>query len=109
MGFPTNLYVINNPANIAEEHNPTNFKLYQNYPNPFNPVTTIKYSIPFKGFVDISVYDILGKKIDTLYKDVHLKGKYEVTFNGEQLPSGIYIYYLKFKNFQFTKKMLLLK
>ncbi|MCB9218221.1 MAG: T9SS type A sorting domain-containing protein [Ignavibacteriales bacterium] len=100
---------------------PSNFVLNQNYPNPFNPTTTIGYTIPTsvksenanhalrQASVKIVVYDVLGREISTLVNEYQLAGHYEVTFNAENLPSGIYYYTLKTNNYFETKKMILLK
>jgi PKD repeat protein len=85
------------------------YKLEQNYPNPFNPTTSIKYSIAKSGFVTLKVYDITGRLVQTLVNDNLLSGTYEVTFNEENLTSGIYFYKLITKDFTETKRMLLIK
>ena len=81
----------------------------QNYPNPFNPVTTINFSLPEKTFVDLSVYDILGNKIQTLLSEEIDVGKHSVNFNAESLSSGVYIYKLNGNDFSFSRKMQLIK
>ena len=73
---------------------PTNFKLQQNYPNPFNPSTTIEYDLPERAFVDLSVYDILGRKVKTLVRGLREAGTYQSHLEGGDLPSGIYFYRL---------------
>lgn len=85
------------------------FKLFQNYPNPFNPSTTISYNVPYSSIIKLKVYDILGKEIRTLVNDFRQAGKYSVTFDASNLPSGIYICTLKSKNFSSTEKLMLLK
>lgn len=85
------------------------FELMQNYPNPFNPVTTINFSLPEKTFVDLSVYDILGNKIQTLLSEEIDVGKHSVNFNAESLSSGVYIYKLNGNDFSFSRKMQLIK
>jgi Secretion system C-terminal sorting domain len=69
---------------------PLKFSLSQNYPNPFNPTTQIKYSLPDNSTVNISVYNVIGQKIQTLIDKVQKGGEYEVTFKGSKYPSGIY-------------------
>ncbi|NWG28382.1 MAG: T9SS type A sorting domain-containing protein [Ignavibacteriaceae bacterium] len=88
---------------------PTEYSLMQNYPNPFNPATTISYSIPKNGLVSIKVYDILGTAVAELVNEVKEAGNYSVTFNANNLPSGIYFYTLTSGNFTATKKLILLK
>jgi hypothetical protein len=85
------------------------YDLSQNYPNPFNPTTNIKYSTNIKTFIQLNVYDVLGKKIITLVNEIQDAGTYDVTFNADNFPSGIYYYQLKVGNSVETKKMVLLK
>jgi hypothetical protein len=87
----------------------SSFSLKQNYPNPFNPVTTIAYTIKELGFVQIRVYDILGKEVSTLVNEEKPAGSYEVEFDASDLSSGIYFYQLKAGEFAATKKLILLK
>ena len=94
---------------MLKKHIPQSFQLFQNYPNPFNPTTTIKYQIPEHNFVSIKVFDILGKEIETLVNEEKSKGTYEISWNADYLPSGIYFYQLKSGKYIETKKMLLLK
>ncbi len=92
----------------------SNYALLQNFPNPFNPTTTIKYSIPESGEVTIKVYDVLGRKVKTLVDGFKQNGNYEVTFNANDLSSGIYIYRIIASNkgrilFTDSKQMILLR
>ena len=84
-------------------------RLINNYPNPFNPTTRIQYSIKDKAFVNLSVYDILGRKISTLVNEVKESGKYQVVFDALQLATGIYFYTIQAGSFRETKKMILAK
>ena len=88
---------------------PVIYSLYQNYPNPFNPSTTIRYEIPERSLVTIKVYDVLGNEVETLVNEEKQSGEFEVEFNANNLPSGIYFYRLKAGVFNETKKMILLK
>jgi hypothetical protein len=88
---------------------PNDFVLEQNYPNPFNPVTTINYSIPEAGNVEMKVYDILGNEVATLVKEVKAPGNYSAVFDASSFASGVYIYTLRTNNFIQTKKMILMK
>ena len=69
---------------------PTGYFLEQNYPNPFNPSTIIRYSIPEESNVKISIYNSLGKEIDTIANGIKQRGFYEKTWNAEGLSSGVY-------------------
>lgn len=99
----------NIPPSVEDEILMNDFVLRQNYPNPFNPRTNINYSIPTISFVQIKVYDVLGKEIATLVNDEKLAGNFTVEFAGAGIPSGIYFYQLKAGNFVQTKKMVLMK
>jgi len=88
---------------------PEEFSLSQNYPNPFNPSTTIKYGVKERSFVELRVYDILGREVVSLINEEKDAGYYENNFNASKLSSGVYFYQLKAGTFVETKKMLLLK
>lgn len=88
---------------------PEGYVLYQNYPNPFNPKTKISFSIPKSGFVRLTVYDILGREIETLVAEKMTAGMHEVGFDGKNLASGVYFYRLDTDNFTETRKMMLVK
>ncbi len=86
-----------------------NFLLFQNFPNPFNPETVIRYRLSYCSFVTIKVYDMLGREVKTLINDYKAAGNYSVTFNGSNLPSGIYFYRMQAGSYASTKKLVLLK
>lgn len=88
---------------------PSTYKLSQNYPNPFNPTTVINYSIPEAGKVTLRVYNMLGQQVVTIVNSQQAAGNYKATFDAGRLASGIYFYTLSAKNFNVTKKMMLLK
>ncbi len=83
---------------------PDEYVLYQNYPNPFNPNTIIKYSLPEDGFVNLTVFNMLGEEIKSLVNHLQKAGKYEVEFTAKNLPSGIYFYRIQTSSFRETKK-----
>lgn len=91
-------------AEIPLENN-----LFENYPNPFNPSTKIKFSIKEDSYVSLKVYDILGREIQTIVNENIPAGTYTFNFEAEGLPSGLYVYTLKTKNYFSSKKMLLTK
>lgn len=88
---------------------PDDFNLFQNYPNPFNPTTTIKYSLPKEIYVNIIIFDILGREVATLFSDTQKAGNHIVEFNASLLSSGVYFYRMKAGEFMTIKKMLLSK
>ncbi|MCK9281315.1 MAG: T9SS type A sorting domain-containing protein [Melioribacteraceae bacterium] len=106
-------FVITNPAieriEITSIEIPTDFELMQNYPNPFNPATTIKFTLPEKGRVVLSIYNVLGERVvELINKDLEA-GYHEVNWNASHLSSGVYIYSLKLGEFHSIKKMILMK
>jgi len=88
---------------------PLTFNLEQNYPNPFNPSTTINYSVPEAGNVILSVYNTVGEEVAKLVNGYSEAGRFNVTFDAPNLPSGVYLYKLQSANTVLTKKMMLLK
>ncbi len=94
---------------------PNEYALYQNYPNPFNPSTTISYQLKEKGAVTLEVFDILGRRINSLVNNtVQSPGTHSLSWDGmnshgEKVASGIYIYQLRSKSFISSRKMILLK
>lgn len=96
-------------VNGKEEITPEHFSLSQNYPNPFNPSTTINFSIARAGMVSLTVYSILGEKVQTLVNSYYNAGQYKAVFNASNLPSGIYFYELNTPEYKNVKKMMLVK
>ena len=97
---------------------PNTIKLYQNYPNPFNPNTNIQFTIPnyiisnphIDNFnVSLKVYNILGEEVAELLNENISSGDYNISFNGSQLNSGVYLYKLRIGDYNLVKKMLLMK
>jgi hypothetical protein len=83
--------------------------LHQNYPNPFNPVTVISYQVPEQSQVRLAVYDLTGRRIDTLVDAVQGAGEYHVTWDASQLASGVYFYRLETGGEVLTRRMTLVK
>jgi len=88
---------------------PYEFSLQQNYPNPFNPSTKIEFAIPRAEFVTLDIFNILGKKVETLISKQMSAGNYSVTWDASMVSSGIYLYKINAGAFSETKKMTLLK
>jgi hypothetical protein len=112
------IWTLTNISNQNSDPAPDDFRLYDAYPNPFNPRTKIHFAIPaLLSFPNVSIgnpvtlkiYDILGREIQILVNEKLNPGIYEVTFDGSNLPSGIYFYRLQAGSFSQTKKMVLLK
>jgi len=96
-------------TSVTENNKNTDFVLKQNYPNPFNPQTTISFSLPSGGNVELKVFDELGNEIATLIDKYLTKGEHKVEFAGSHLSSGNYFYRLKTEDYIETKKFILLK
>jgi hypothetical protein len=88
---------------------PSDYELGQNYPNPFNPNTNIEFKIPKEGMVTLKVYDILGHELTVLMDEKLHPGKFNVRWDADNFPSGVYYYKLQAGDFSETKKMILLK
>ena len=83
--------------------------LFQNYPNPFNPSTTIRYGIPARSHVTLNVFNTVGQEVAELVRGEQDAGYHEVTFNAQNLPSGVYFYRLRAGNYSETKKLLIVR
>jgi hypothetical protein len=105
------------PMGVDDENSgylPQEYTLEQNYPNPFNPATEIEYSIPMRSDVVISVFNVLGQHVRSLFEGKRAAGTYQVVWDGkgdDGLPvaTGVYLYRLQVDNQIKAKKMLLLK
>jgi len=94
--------------------NPTKFNLQNNFPNPFNPITKLRYELPENSFVNITIYDLLGKQVRTLINQTQDAGFKSVIWNatndyGKPVSAGVYLYQIQAGDFVQTKKMVLLK
>ncbi|MCK4404643.1 MAG: T9SS type A sorting domain-containing protein, partial [candidate division Zixibacteria bacterium] len=90
------------------------FTLFQNQPNPFNPETQINYYLPRACQVRLTIYNVLGQRVRTLFDGHQDTGMHTLLWDGRgedgaHLSSGIYFYRLQAENFQETKKMTLMK
>jgi hypothetical protein len=88
---------------------PVSFDLGANYPNPFNGSTIINYQLPQSSHIQIVIYDVLGRTIDTILDETKEAGYHQVTWNSPNQPSGIYFYRMITDEFSKTSKMLYLK
>ncbi len=88
---------------------PTQFILHQNYPNPFNPITAIRFELPEQAPVNLTIYDLQGRKIDVLVDEVLAPGNHEMVFEVGNLSSGVYFYRISTPTFTQTRKLVVLK
>lgn len=88
---------------------PAEFNLHQNYPNPFNNSTTFRYDLPVESPVRLEVYDMLGRRVETIINGNISAGSHEQRWDASGLASGVYIARLVAGNSVFIKKLTLLK
>ncbi len=108
----TNAFFVSHTATEVEEDDaqlPTGFELEQNYPNPFNPETTVRYSLPQAGVVELKLYDITGREVMSLVNEWQSAGTHSVKVDGRSLASGVYVYTLTAGSYRESKKMALIK
>jgi len=106
-----NFLLSSNPIGIQSTGNeiPKQYSLSQNYPNPFNPATNIRFSIPVSGNVKLTVFDMLGREVETLVNGDLNAGTYNADWNASNYSSGVYFYKIETSNISEIKKMILIK
>ena len=97
------------PTSTEQSDTPTSFVLEQNYPNPFNPTTSIQFELASTSYVNLRVFDVNGRLIETLVSKTLPGGMHTVSFDAQNLASGIYLYRLETPSGVQTKKMTLLR
>ena len=102
------------PLGLADFQIPSQYSLHQNYPNPFNPVTTIQYELPKDSFVNIHIYDLNGRLVNTLISQIQAPGYKAINWNGvdsngKTVSAGLYLYEIQAGDFRQVRKMVLLK
>lgn len=117
LGF-TNIYVSyllidenGYPVSVENDPIPAGYKLYQNYPNPFNPRTKIRFTLPKNEYANLTVYDIMGRRITELIDAIFISGEHEIEFDADKynIASGVYIYHLRTPSIVLTNKFVLIK
>ena len=116
MSQAIDIAMITDPETAGVDHDalPNKYALHQNYPNPFNPVTTLRYSLPKDQMVNVTIFDIMGRKVNTLVNSHQIAGYKSVQWNstdyhGKSVSAGVYLYSIQSGEFRQTKKMILLK
>ncbi len=112
--FRPELTIYANPTSNDDHVNPSNISYLGNYPNPFNPSTSIEFNLREKANIKLTVYDLKGRRLNTLVDGVKSAGRYSVAWKGIDakgtiLPSGVYLYRIESSNQVVTKKMTLMK
>jgi hypothetical protein len=108
--YTSDAFVLLNPLSADENTSlPTQFRIHQNYPNPFNARTKIKFELPASSQVTIEIYDLLGRKIETLSNAQYEAGYHDITWNADGHPSGLYFYIMRAGDYSKVSKMMLIK
>ena len=98
-----------NDVTVDQKGIPESFFVDQNFPNPFNPSTTIVYGLPREEQVSVRIYNLLGQQVTTLFEGKQGAGVYELQFDANTLPSGVYVYRVRAGSSDVVKRMLLMK
>ena len=93
---------------------PEVYAIHQNYPNPFNPTTSIKYQLPEESMVNLTIYDVMGRKVMSLINSYRAAGYHSVQWDatndlGQPVSAGMYIYTIQAGDYREVRKMILLK
>ena len=113
-GSPAQFKIVIDPGKVTSYYDnygdvPLRYELYQNYPNPFNSGTKIRYDVADYTFLTITVYDVLGRRVNEPVSGFHNPGTYEVYWDASALASGMYIYRMNIENAVFIKRMVLVQ
>lgn len=92
----------------SETSNPALTILNQNYPNPFNSTTSIQFSLPANQNINLSIFNIRGHIINTIYQGYMAAGQHTIEYSAGPLPAGMYFYKIETENSTEVKKMILL-
>ncbi len=103
------LQIVFNVCKEVNNDNESQIILEQNFPNPFKSVTTVKYSLSASDFIEISLYNINGQKIKTLFSGNREEGEHQLMLDLSTYPTGIYYYVLKASKFKSVKKLIHLR
>ena len=79
------------------------------YPNPFNPTTSLNFTMPIDGMINIAIYNLNGQKLEQIAHEYKNAGSYAYTWDANLYPSGVYFAYLNFNQTVYTQKLILLK
>ena len=101
-GNPTGIEIISSEI-------PERFSLSQNFPNPFNPTTNFEFTVPNRGFVNVTIFDAMGRVVETLVNEELKPGTYEAEWRASKFSSGVYFYKLTSGDFSETKRMVMIK
>ena len=88
---------------------PDEYYLSTNFPNPFNLTTSIRFGIPVTGFVDLTVWDIYGRRVATIVSSTYSAGNHEVIWNAVDIPTGEFVISISTRNFSAARKAILIR
>jgi flagellar hook assembly protein FlgD len=94
---------------VTQKNIPQSYLFYPNYPNPFNPITNIKIGVPSKTDLSISIYNINGRIVDTIFKGKLDPGYHNFIWYAMNIPSGTYFIKYQTKDISKISKCLFLK
>ncbi|MCP4634011.1 MAG: T9SS type A sorting domain-containing protein [candidate division Zixibacteria bacterium] len=99
------------PTNVVEnnEISPKYLSSNKSSPNPFNTTTIIKYNLKIASEIKVEIYNILGRKVETINEGEKPSGEHQIIWNAKDQPSGVYFYRIKAGDYSETKKMVRLK
>jgi hypothetical protein len=93
----------------GEQPLPKSYVLKQNYPNPLNVQTTIEFALPKAEHISITVYDLLGRRVEELADQEYPAGNHQVVWQADEYASGLYFYVMRTESIEINRKMMLLK
>jgi len=88
---------------------PSTTAIHGSYPNPFNPISTIEFLLGGDSYVELSIHNVNGEKVETLFNGYKNAGKHQIIWNAKNYPSGMYFFTLNSSSGILTHKLLLLK
>jgi len=106
VGDGFNTFGLSRESNLSQ---PKAYGIGDAYPNPFNPVTSFEYTMPEDGMVKVVVYDVYGRMVAELVNGYMSAGTYPVTFDANDLSSGVYMIHMISSDFSATQKVMLIK
>ena len=101
--------LVSMPLNIIDNLIPTKYELMTAYPNPFNPITSITYALPEYTNVQIVIFDLSGKQIESLINEFQSPGYHSINWNADNHPSGMYFVNIMAGEYVNTQKLMLVK
>ncbi|MBC8311359.1 MAG: T9SS type A sorting domain-containing protein [Candidatus Marinimicrobia bacterium] len=101
--------IVANSSGEVQLMEPKSFTIMDAYPNPFNPSTRLNYNIPLNGYLEINIYDLQGRMVESLYNDYSSAGVYTIDWNADIYSSGVYLAQFKYGNTIQTQKLMLVK